>query len=64
TREHILRECPRYEQERHILRKVSQDISLAEILGTTEGIDALISFLEKSGAFTRNGNPRKASNEP
>ncbi|KIK58037.1 hypothetical protein GYMLUDRAFT_124196, partial [Collybiopsis luxurians FD-317 M1] len=62
--EHILRECPRYEQYRHILRKVSQDISLAEILGSIEGVNTLISFLEKSGAFMRDGNPRKPSCEP
>jgi hypothetical protein len=30
-------------------------ISLAEILGTTEGIDTLIKFLEKSSTFTKTG---------
>ncbi|KIK63305.1 hypothetical protein GYMLUDRAFT_163216, partial [Collybiopsis luxurians FD-317 M1] len=64
TREDILQECPRYEQHRHILRKVSQDLSLEEILRSLEGIDALVSFIGKSGAFTRNGNTCKPSTEP
>ncbi|KAJ7163153.1 hypothetical protein C8R46DRAFT_1281547 [Mycena filopes] len=38
SREHILRECPRYEDQRHILEAVSRDISLPEILSTKEGI--------------------------
>jgi len=55
TREHILRECPRYEQHRHHLRSVSRDISVPEILGTSEGILALANFIRDSGAFTRTG---------
>ncbi|KAF5313927.1 hypothetical protein D9619_013086 [Psilocybe cf. subviscida] len=62
TREHIITTCPRYEEHRHILRKVSQSIALSEILGTQEGIDALATFLEQSGAFSRDGKPRPAQN--
>jgi hypothetical protein len=36
TREHILRDCRKYNAHRHILRDISPSISLAEILGTTD----------------------------
>ncbi|KAJ7774347.1 hypothetical protein DFH07DRAFT_693119, partial [Mycena maculata] len=39
TREHVLRECPLYEDQRHILKEVSKDVSLPEILGTKKGIE-------------------------
>uniref|UniRef100_D8QKE3 Uncharacterized protein n=1 Tax=Schizophyllum commune (strain H4-8 / FGSC 9210) TaxID=578458 RepID=D8QKE3_SCHCM len=64
TRPHILQECPIYEQHRHILRKVSEDVALAEILGTPKGIDALARFLKKSGAFTKTGHPRAEPRAP
>ncbi|KAJ3760018.1 hypothetical protein EV360DRAFT_23610, partial [Lentinula raphanica] len=64
TREHILRQCPRYEDFRSTLRKVSEDICLADILGTEEGVEALTEFLEESGAFTVTGMPRKQPEEP
>ncbi|KAJ3793320.1 hypothetical protein GGU11DRAFT_666042, partial [Lentinula aff. detonsa] len=64
TREHILRECPRYKEYRYILKKASQDISLADILGTKEGIEALSEFLELSGAFTKTGRQRKQQEHP
>ena len=65
TREHILRECPRFEQQRNILEKASPTIALPEILGTKKGIAALSEFLIASGAFTRTGTtptPAKAPN--
>jgi ribonuclease HI len=64
TREHILTTCPQYEESRDILRAVSQDIVLTEILGTKEGIDALIQFLRESGAFTRTGQAREPRDQP
>ncbi|KIK57338.1 hypothetical protein GYMLUDRAFT_122374, partial [Collybiopsis luxurians FD-317 M1] len=64
TQEHILRVYPRYERDRYLLRKVSDTVNLADILGSEEGIEALISFIEKSGAFTRDGSPRKEKSEP
>lgn len=64
TREHILRECPLYDEHRPYLRKVSEDVSLPEILGTRDGISALITFLEKSGAFSKNGRPREPREPP
>ena len=57
TREHIIRDCPRYNQQREVLKKASTDITLPEILGTPKGIKALTEFLQKSGAFTRTGTP-------
>ncbi|KAJ3832175.1 hypothetical protein F5878DRAFT_548524, partial [Lentinula raphanica] len=64
TREHILRECPIYDDFRYILEKVSPDVCLMDVLGTTEGIDALAEFIEMSGAFTRSGKPRQSPEPP
>ena len=58
TREHIIRDCTRYEAHHDVLRKVSATLSLPEILGTRKGLEALAAFLEKSGAFTKTGRPR------
>ncbi|KAH9477900.1 hypothetical protein JR316_0010132 [Psilocybe cubensis] len=55
TQEHILRECPRYTEARRELLQASQYIFLPEILGTTQGIKALTSFLAASGAYTQSG---------
>ncbi|KAK0213266.1 hypothetical protein DFS33DRAFT_110242 [Desarmillaria ectypa] len=57
TREHIIRECPLYDAERETLRKVSRSIYLLDILGTKDGITVLGEFIEKSGTFTRSGEP-------
>ncbi|KAJ3850085.1 hypothetical protein EV368DRAFT_46013 [Lentinula lateritia] len=64
TREHILRACPRYVDHRHTLQKASEDICLKDILGTSEGIEALTEFLDESGAFTRTGRPQTTPTEP
>ncbi|TEB37162.1 hypothetical protein FA13DRAFT_1621763, partial [Coprinellus micaceus] len=53
TREHILTQCPRFEQWRGGLRAISRDTVLSEILGTRKGIEALEVFLHHSKAFTR-----------
>ncbi|KAJ7832995.1 hypothetical protein B0H13DRAFT_2428992 [Mycena leptocephala] len=58
TRVHILRECETYAWHREILQKVSEDISMPEILATEKGLQALALFLEKTGAFTKTGRPR------
>ena len=55
TREHILRDCPRFNLFRHHLEKASPQISLPTILGTKAGILALIEFLKASKAFSRPG---------
>jgi hypothetical protein len=55
---HILRECETYAWHRDILEEVSKEISMPEILGTEKGLRALALFLEKTGAFTKTGQPR------
>ncbi|KDQ49862.1 hypothetical protein JAAARDRAFT_63487 [Jaapia argillacea MUCL 33604] len=55
-------ECPRFNEYRHILRDVSEQISLPVILGIRKGIDALASFIDESGAFTRENLRRRNSN--
>ncbi|KAJ7430606.1 hypothetical protein B0H11DRAFT_1942758 [Mycena galericulata] len=42
-----------------VLREVSNQISIPDILGTEKGIQALAKFLESSGAFTKTGQPRR-----
>lgn len=64
TRAHILQECPRYDEHRHILRAESESIELPTILGTKEGVEALATFLENSGAFTKTGEERKTYTQP
>jgi ribonuclease HI len=70
TRNHILTECPRYNQHRRILKKASRHLSLPVILGSKKGIKALAAFLHKSGAFSRTGThivapqPPSLENEP
>ena len=64
TREHIIQVCPIYERHRNTLRKVSQILYLPDLLGTKEGIKALISFLDNSGAFTKNGQSPPTRSTP
>jgi len=56
TREHILFECPRYADWRHILLEQSPTLSMTAILGTENGIKALATFIAQSGAFTKVGD--------
>ena len=56
--------CPIYEPYRHILREVSRDVALPDVLGTTEGIEALTEFITRSGAFTVTGRPREERQDP
>ncbi|KAL1671977.1 hypothetical protein EV122DRAFT_295181 [Schizophyllum commune] len=63
-RQHILQECPIYEQHQHILQEVFKDVALAEILGTPKGIDMLACFLKKSGAFTKTEHPHVGPHTP
>ena len=64
TREHLLRECTKYSQHRYILQEASETIALPTLLGTKEGIQALIHFLKKTGAFSRTGVPREPHHPP
>jgi hypothetical protein len=56
TREHILSECPRYANWRHLLLEQSNTLSMTAILGTENGIKALATFIARSGAFTKVGD--------
>ncbi|KAG5334813.1 hypothetical protein C0989_002996 [Termitomyces sp. Mn162] len=56
--EHIIKECPKYEQHRDILRKIDEEMELGKLLGTEEGLEAMGKFLLKSRAFTKTGLPR------
>lgn len=64
TRQHTLRECPRYDQHRNTLWKASRDVALSDILSTKKGIAALSVFLRESGTFTKTGEPRAARAAP
>jgi ribonuclease HI len=57
SRNHILLYCSKYEQHRHILRKISPNLSIQTLLRTNKGLMAVAKFIEKSGAFTRSGSP-------
>jgi hypothetical protein len=57
TREHILRDCPRYDIFRHRLTKAFPQLFLPTLLGTPAGITALFEFLATSGALSRSGQP-------
>jgi ribonuclease HI len=64
SRNHILRECPRYAQHRNILSKASRSLALPVILGSKKGIEALALFIRESGAFTRTGTPTTEALSP
>jgi len=64
TREHILRVCPLHNEHRTHLFKISRDIYLPTILGTEEGIKALTTYIQQSGAFTMHSSPLSERETP
>ena len=56
TQEHIIQSCSTYEEYHTILHQASQTLYLHDLLSTKDGIQVMASFLEKSGAFTKNGH--------
>ena len=64
SRNHILRDCPRYEQHQEILKSASKYIALLVVLGTKKSIEALTKFLMKSSAFSRIRVPLTAPQSP
>ena len=56
--------CPTYEEYRTILHQASQTLYLPDLLGTKDGIQAMASFLEKYGAFTKNGHSPPTPSPP
>ena len=58
TRDHILRDCPRYNSHRHLISDPRQGtVDTHALLSTREGITALSKFIAASGAFTKAGEP-------
>ena len=44
-----------YSEYRPLLRRISPDLSLPDLLSTKKGIRALAQFILKTGAFTKTG---------
>lgn len=61
TRQHILLHCPRYDAHRYLLRHDHRLMTVADIVGTREGIAALSKFIVATGAFTKTGDARVPS---
>ncbi|KAF8584482.1 hypothetical protein K439DRAFT_1139635 [Ramaria rubella] len=59
TRAHILCDCSRYDEYRHILDEAVPSGHIFDIIGTPNGITALASLITVSGTFTKMGNPHK-----
>ncbi|EIW83489.1 hypothetical protein CONPUDRAFT_32911, partial [Coniophora puteana RWD-64-598 SS2] len=53
SRQHIICECPRYATAHRHLCKPNEDVSLTDVLGTKEGLQALALFLRDSDAFKK-----------
>ncbi|KAJ7080820.1 hypothetical protein B0H15DRAFT_803957 [Mycena belliarum] len=58
TRAHVLQDCAKHERHRGLVREVSEQLSIPDILSTEKGLQALAKFLENSGAFTKTCRPR------
>ncbi|KIM50329.1 hypothetical protein SCLCIDRAFT_79100, partial [Scleroderma citrinum Foug A] len=57
SRDHILATCPTYADQRQVLKTASEDLVTSDILGTKEGIEALIQFLRTTNAFKKHRPP-------
>ena len=57
TRDHILRDCQRYDEYRLVLQKHPHILGTCALLSTPTGIVSLSKFLASSGAFTKTGEP-------
>lgn len=55
TRRHILRECPEYEEHRHLLRGFSAELDVQGLLSTSGGSKAVVTFAALTGAFSITG---------
>ena len=51
SRDHIIATCPMYGEQCQILKSASEDLVMSDIIGTTEGIEALVKFLHATNAF-------------
>jgi ribonuclease HI len=59
TREHILADCPLYDDHRHLLRRQSPWCDVTVLLGTLEGQRALVEFIRATGAGTLSGRNKR-----
>jgi ribonuclease HI len=64
TRTHVLYHCPLYDEHRHLLQVDGNELDEEALLGTPDGLKALVAFLAASGAFTKTGRPRTADAMP
>ena len=55
--DHIIATCPTYEDQRQVLKSTSEDLITSDILGTKEGIEALVKFLRATSAFKKHRPP-------
>ncbi|KAG6872635.1 hypothetical protein C0995_008066, partial [Termitomyces sp. Mi166 len=55
TREHVIKECPKYGEHRHILEDADAQMELGVLLGSKKGLEAMAKFLAKTGAFHQDG---------
>ncbi|KAG5641140.1 hypothetical protein DXG03_005936 [Asterophora parasitica] len=44
--------------------RISRKLEIRELLGSTKGLEVFTTFLDKSGAFTKTGEPRRQANRP
>lgn len=58
--EHILFDCPLFDEHRYILHESDVDADLPSLLGTKEGLQVLAAFIKESGAFTKTIPPLPA----
>jgi hypothetical protein len=54
----------RYAKSIEKLRKARTDLNIVDLMGTKEGVEALIRFLRKSCAFTKTGAPPTTALKP
>ncbi|KAG5640029.1 hypothetical protein DXG03_001634 [Asterophora parasitica] len=47
-----------------ILTEEFPELEIRELLGSTKGLEVFATFLDKSGAFTKMGEPRQQANRP
>ncbi|KAK0502149.1 hypothetical protein EDD18DRAFT_1139463 [Armillaria luteobubalina] len=63
TRSHIIRECPRQRSSRANPQGVKRHLFSGHPRDQRR-VEVLTSFLEKSGAFTKTGNPKQPPMRP
>jgi ribonuclease HI len=62
--DHVFRVCQTFDEHRNILTKISRDASPYVLLGSDKGLLAVAKFIEKTGAFTKEGAPYQRPSTP